>query len=673
MTNPTARRILHAFVTSLNPASGGRTAPMGVMRLLGLAVGLLDGHRPPELCPATIDLLARRTASPPRRPLRRASLAAVPCAGVFVAIPVLAVLLAACAVSVPTGDHGDDDEDVDQAGRGRFKAAVEDKLRKPGQSIRGRPGRDRTQLELRVRRQRDLQQQAGQPLDEKAARWAAEAEWDEEKAAAVARHPDRVQSCVAPDLSEDHLLFEEAALFRSPYGQQIRAALAYAMGDRPTDLLVPVAVAMRDLFDSEVPRHSRYIRDFCKVSHPVLEWLFEDPYAKTTGARSRGGVYSILSGRWDKETGECLVPGLWDRTCPRFLDELLVAIWRDIRATGRYPNLGRILGIDGTPAPYALEQRQSVSVEDERSINKKFGLTVKYRKHGDHKPGWRGDLPVTLADLGSQLALASELPDSDQGERDVALELVRRAWEHCPDLGARFLVCDRGFFDEQLAEELLVCYGMVLIVPWKGTIDPERVPYADTFGTPTCSCSGERQLMRYVECHPFYWPDKRAALGLRPGEDIRPKLKELGLPEPRIRWRCERCLSTAATHPHKNALVYCWAPYLECHHPRRADGRFDPRDRHWLRLDALAARNELESLNALIKLKGLWLPGSAACRWVRTRRQAEWLQRGRLLAHNLRRWVHETGAYAELMAEVRARGYDTPGTHRALEQAREAA
>ena len=87
---------------------------------------------------------------------------------------------------------------------------------------------------------------------------------------------------------------------------------------------------------------------------------------------------------------------------------------------------------------------------------------------------------------------------------------------------------------------------------------------------------------------------------------------------------------------------------------------FDPRDRHGLRLDYLAARNGIESVQSAMKHTGLWLGGNAACRYVCTRRQAEWLQRGRLLSHNLHRLVCELGVLDEVLDEARERGEDRP-------------
>jgi hypothetical protein len=543
---------------------------------------------------------------------------------------------------------------------------IDHHIRGFGPSIDGRPTRWMRQFGLRLQRLREELAHLGLSEAELERRVNAEVSTELHRAAQAKQRRDaqglrpkhdkhdKVVRVHPSALVRATPLVEQAATVRSPQGRAVLAAMTAGTRGRPTSRLLAAAIAVYLLLNNQPPRFDRAFAHFTGESYATLEWAYEHPCrgAGTAQGVSQSAVREALLGRFqrskderkrsDRRHGRWVTKGLINRRdWQELFDDVTVWAWVQVRLALGLTMQDIVLSLDGTPMPVAKEQRRSFGDDDEAAIN--GTLDVGFRRH-DRK-WWRGINPVFATDPEVQVAPVVSCVGADDSEFREVPGLLKRIYAAYERLQAQgripadapleiaFLVGDKEYSRRPLCHEAIFAFGATPVFPVRQDSLVETVAHAANAGIPTCRCRGVSKDMRYHSAEDFYGPAQRRALGLAPGDDLLPVLKARGLPHPRIRFRCPGCGLRSDVWVKDAPHLYTYLPHKAVH---KLDGRDQKRDRYLLRLDLLAMRNASESNNYALKVRGLAGNGALKPRWVRTRRQLDWLVMGRNWAHVMR-------------------------------------
>jgi hypothetical protein len=426
-------------------------------------------------------------------------------------------------------------------------------------------------------------------------------------------------SSTCPDRAGINSKVEIAAMRSLPQAQELERVLANGAGGRPSKRALAIAIFECNAWMKGGPEIRCHYEDFMGSDH-LLDWAYGYPADPTIPqGRSESAVNSTFNAMLERHD---------PKICIRLNVELMRKLAEDDGDIGRY------LAVDGTDFTAPVDQAPALSPSEEALIRR--NMSVPIHSHGPDK-NWRGWVLVQLIDIKSTLPAVWVILPLELGREFQAVPLLLDLlFEHWPDCPAEYLVGDKEFDVSELCAELEFRYGIHPVWPQKGKVAPSH-KWAATGGTPSCSRHG---LMKLEWAERFVEPKGRLKRGI-PEDD----LEELDQ-RARLRWRCPAsgCGITAATHPSHNPRLYTYLPRKGEH--RRA-GR---------RVALLKRRNQVESVIASLKGRGIGLRGQMQPNWVSSDRQAEWLAGAALLGLTLRRTSHEWGAYVAAEAEARALG-----------------
>jgi hypothetical protein len=597
----------------------------------------------------------------------------------------------------------------------RYKADLTKLLRKPGRTRR--PKRDLTQIELRAERMRRAFRRKGRPFDEEKVIEKAITAWAILVARLDAPDASRRNPVPAPQIVGVHPLVMHAAKVRSRYGQEIRAKLRDRNdgGREAAEHAINLAAAVveRNLYENLPVEVKRAWTDFECEARPLQEWAYGDDIYPSEAqkrehekrvargetkpghgmGRSLPNINGLISGKTEtiKEDEEqedgsvkqvkrkVWIPGVLDRVDPTFLESLTVEAWLELHQSGKWPDYGTAMSIDGTRLPVARDHRQSASLRDDMLMNGRFAQEeCAYGYHGDGE-GWRGFNGMFLSDaIGPPFAPVQELPPANCHEPDYVAPLLDKFYSHVGDDWTRLkvLIGDKAFFSNATCEMLTFRFGLMPLFPWhpsmaavetRQVINERKVEVPDwshNMGVPQCTCGGFPRDMKYIECTPWYGPEKRRELGLRPGQDIRPILVQRKLDWPRVRYQCKACKKRVDLFVHWAPAVYTYFPYKDVHSARSGHA-----SRYQVRMEYLVRRGGAESLNNALKYRCFGLAGTRTARCIKSRNQMLWYAYGRNLSLILERLLYVNGAFTTTLEAVRGQRLDEPGLLRRLRDA----
>jgi len=515
---------------------------------------------------------------------------------------------------------------------------------------------------------------AGGEVDEQQITTEATEAWKERHASI----PDRVrrQLCLSLHDGTQHDLVYHAALNDHPAMQRFGEHLHQRMG-RPSDrkLLVAVlrylantrgSVTLKSIFD-----------DFTRIHHPALEYAYGHPVSDEGGTRADTSLYEAIGGRRDgKNVGAC------SKQHAGFLQDELLLAWDELRSTGKFPGMGKYLGVDGTHLPVSKPNRAAVSDEDEKLLS--LGLQSAFGVHGADKR-WRGKNGLTGVDLIGGVPMCGRVITANENEPLNLIPMIKELHQRAERLGVdlsdmQYVVADRGFCQKDVAVRLYDQFGLVLITPWDAT-KFGNMPHANNMGVPTCACPDrkgqgkpreetrepqtkpEPRNMRWQSLDPNYDPKKRKKLGLKPGDSLASHVKTFpDARNPILEYVCENCNQTKARLPFaEHPLLYAPLPYRDAHLQTSTIGKARRQDRYVLRCDLENMQNTNESMNNWLKSTSHRDHGPLKAKWIKHEDQAHWIYFARLLNQSLRRTVEHNGKLKEKEEEMRALGLLSPG------------
>lgn len=443
----------------------------------------------------------------------------------------------------------------------------------------------------------------------------------------------------------------------------------------------------------------------------LLGWAYGMPCAleprhgpRAKSARSESAVTEAIFGKrhWTRKPGRLertlrrFQRGLLDRHEPEMLLEVNAAAIAELieRDPDGMKDFGKAVAMDSIRLRASAEQRQSVSPDDEKLINRLLGCSL--GSHGDKV--WRGWMMLTLLDLSTGLPMVWLLLKASDKEAAYVEDLLTMAYRYFPDIEIEFLTADKAMDTEgtyRLSERK---FGVHLIADLSANVAEDETKHLHhaTDGCPTCRQCG--RLMRYAQAtfhgardrkklalirkrldadagktQPGLWfevaaeelvvhglgrplrleltlghnsANKEAAwVTLAPGVDVTP-LITLGLVlREHIRWSCDCSKkSKLRTYLDDDWRLHTWAPRRDVHQHGRPD-RFDLRQQL-----ARMHKSKIEGYHGLLRLRGMGTDGADAPRTPNTDKAVAWLHFGRAYRITMRRLVQANGAYAESLA-----------------------
>jgi len=424
----------------------------------------------------------------------------------------------------------------------------------------------------------------------------------------------------APDRRKVVDLVEVAAVLRTPEMRGIGSLLRTAPRGRRSDRRLPFAIFAANVLDSGRPEVKRYHQDFFG-SNRLLDWAYGEPVI------AGGAQGQSLSATYDT------TKAMLKRHDPRALREANIRTLRSLART--HPEIGRYCVIDGTAIEADLDQRQSINGAEEALIvgsmvNATFGL---HQGEQGVRKAWRGYTALVITDIKSTLPIAWRLIPANQREFTGVKSILDELFDLWPDCPIEYLVSDREFSqDRRLSQDLEFRYAIHPGFPLRG--DTFAGQWGSSVGVPRCAAHG---LMKLWQTDDFFSVRQRQMHGPRRGELTAAETAA------RIRWRCTDpdCRTRPVyTRVRDDARLYTYLPHRGEH------------ARVGLREALMCRRNSGEAVNAVLKGRGVGLPGQRHPKWISSDREMEWLVGGALLGMTLRRSVHESGAYERALAEA---------------------
>jgi hypothetical protein len=463
-----------------------------------------------------------------------------------------------------------------------------------------------------------------------------------------------------------HPLIAQWALMRSTYMRPVMTELCADPGGPGRDAsnrLGACGIA-RWITEAGPLTLSRAVADFC-ADLGLVQGAFKYPPAvnpRTGEAYRRSTIMEAIKGR--PERGQ---RGQLDRADPDVIERAaaraftsLVRMRRDITdpaSQRRWPDLTKTLAIDGFLLPISAEQRGAVSRAEHGLLNGRFAVDeAGFAIHDDAwKKAGRGLVAMPLTTVhGPVCSPYVHLRPYDSYEPHWVIEALERYRELVGDeifLDLEYLVADRLYFDDQLCEDLIFCYGIQPIIPWK---EGRSVKWSNNKGTPYCEWHGDPVDMICVRAPRFYNARQRLAMGLAPGDDLREAKPKSQWPHMEFACPIPGCPNHAHTWPHHAASVYALFHHTDAHRPRIGQRRYA--FRQWI----AAQRNQGECMNAILERMGVGLIGEAVPRAVKTLHEMRWFVAGHNLAHTAKRVQQLNGDIERALAQAEELGYFKP-------------
>ncbi len=480
-------------------------------------------------------------------------------------------------------------------------------------------------------------------------------------------------------------------LMRAPSGKKT---------GRPSPRALPAAVAMLMLTEDITPHFRRCYQQLALGRFESTQWAQDFP--ADHGAREESSTFQTLMGVYknaqpSEEDPTKYEPGYWKQ---RGIIGREVHDWADIfgrlnhwaavelhQAAG-IPLTDLAVSIDGAVFASSKEPRKSVSELDEDLLNGHMTSAT----HGTHdEQNWiRGHNIVSLNLIPSGVAENFSLTTMAATETSVVGGMLERSFRYHDELMAdppegikpedftiRYLVGDKHFNTKAMCGYLVFNQGIIPAFPWKKDMakqmeTPDGKPtWAENMGVPYCSCGGTKKDMRQEEVN--YFPDaayraklseKLVAQGdapLRPGDDVLEAIKKVkGARKPEIRYVCQTCgIGETMTLTRDNVHINTVLPYKNVHMP---NGGNQDKDRYLIRKDLLGQRNASETLNSVLRRRGLAANGALKAKWVSNPERLRFLTYGRLWATTMRKLVWFTGALQNSYLEAEELGLLRPSS-----------
>jgi Transposase DDE domain len=338
---------------------------------------------------------------------------------------------------------------------------------------------------------------------------------------------------------------------------------------------------------------------------------------------------------------------------PRALVPANLALIRQLRALtdqeGRpkHPLIGQVGIVDATFMPAPVEQGGPNSPQRIQALRRAGMDLVDMGSHKKKRNEYRtvtGWIAATIVDLATSLPLVWVVASASAAERTVLLEqLLPLLFKYWPDCPMHTLIGDAGYEGENVCRVLEDHYSLHPVFMRGEDRETTNVgrgqsPVKVINGQPYCRCGP----MKLRSPEGFYKAAERLSDGVPRGAPT-PKRRE----PPRVRWSCPNGLCR------EQFLWVAQDPRDHTFWPRGGDSR-----RAYIRRALEVRRTAVESQFGIAKHYGIGVHDGRPL-WARDT-GITWLLGLHYVGRSAKRVVHETGAYALLLEEFRALGFDKP-------------
>jgi len=439
------------------------------------------------------------------------------------------------------------------------------------------------------------------------------------------------QTSWCPDrrLIRDHV--EVRAIRQLPEVRELEAILTPLDAGRPSTRRMPLATFERMAMGDCRPEIRAAVKEFTG-SNAELDWAYVD----TTD------VAVVAEHLRDESSVRRTMKAMLERHDPNIAIELAMRLVNQLAR--QHPNPFKYLVIDATPIEGHLLQTGDVDKHGanrhRKLMNRGTGAEFGYHGGRDRKAKrWRGWKLLTLGSITLGVGMIELLIPADEPEYPYVLAVLEQFFSLAdPELLPKdeiYLVGDSEYDrSTRLAFDLQSRMNVVPVFDLRETVG-KGWEWAATDGVPHCAKHG---AMKRIQGEKFV----AESVPLAYQEDFEAAKKDY---DAHVRWECVECKQAgvtirANTWVRKNARIYTNLPRCG------DDWRFA------LRLALMAKRNCIEGLFSQLKLRGVGGRNHFKPKWVSEVVHMQWLCYTANLAMVARRVAHETGVYADCVAEA---------------------